>query len=58
MADQPRKVGVYDDDAGSSTQSTAADSGVDVRPGRSGGINWWIVALVVVLLLIAVFVLF
>lgn len=57
MADQPRKVGVYDDDAGSSTRSTA-DSGVDVRPGRSGGVNWWIVALVVVLLLIAVFVLF
>ena len=46
MADDPRKVGVYDTD-GSTTKSATA-----------GGMNWWIIALVVLLILVALYFLF
>ncbi len=41
-ADNPRKVGVYEQDEKN-------------RAARGGGTNWWIVALVILLILIALF---
>lgn len=51
MADDPRKVGVYDtDDSRTTTGSTAGST--------AGRMNWWIIALVVLLILIALYFLF
>ena len=47
MADDPRKVGVYDTDGSTAKGTTAA-----------GGMNWWIIALVVLLILVALYFLF
>ncbi len=46
MADDPRKVGVYDTDG---TRTTG---------GATSHMNWWIIALVVLLILVALYFLF
>ncbi len=43
MADDPKKVGVYDTDGG--TRTGAA----------TGGMNWWIIALIVLVILVALY---
>ncbi|MBP2295601.1 MULTISPECIES: hypothetical protein [Azospirillum] len=47
MADDPRKVGVYDTDGTRTTTGSTA-----------GHMNWWIIALVVLLILVALYFLF
>ncbi len=44
MAEEPRKVGVYDTD------------GNRTAPGGSTGMNWWIIALVVLVILVALYI--